>query len=104
MSMVRIEVPNCEYADFVDIEVPSGEYADFCQFEEQCYKVEQATVKWAKAQIKGASPRKVEKREQKLLAECDKLIRMGWDIGFQFMQALATLGDIVDNASERLNR
>lgn len=91
MSMVFIEVPNCEYADFD-------------QFGEQCYNVEQATVKWAKAQIKGASPRKVEKREQKLLAECDKLVRMGWDIGFslQFMQA--TLDDIADNASERLNR
>ena len=91
MSTVFIEVPNCEYADFD-------------RFGEQCYNVERATVKWAKAQIKGARPRKVEKREQKLLAECDKLIRMGWDIGFslQFMQA--TLDDIADNASERLNR
>lgn len=91
MSMVVIEVPYCEYADF-DL------------FGEQCRNVEQAAVKWAKAQIKGARPRKVEKREQKLLAECDKLVRMGRDIGFslQFMQA--TLDDIADSASERLNR
>lgn len=90
MSMVFAEVPNCEYADFD-------------QFGEQCHNVEQAAVKWAKALIKGASPRKMEKREQKLLAECDKLIRMGRDIGFSLRFVQATLADIADNAIGRLN-